>query len=223
MHRTHRLTHSLFAAACLLTAVQIGLADQGLEPQPAEDTQVEVEAEAAEAEALEAQADTTDAQTQPDDTEVEVEVEVEVETEVEVEAEVEAVDTQEPSASDAATEPANDNDTTDTPVASQAQPETTGLDRSGWPVIVITPADGTVTHHPHFMGDPPMGDDEISPLHAPNPVWQIQEALAGAKSGNLNGENLSALGAQPFIGLAQFLAIPFRAVLDNPLSEATSP
>jgi len=97
------------------------------------------------------------------------------------------------------------------------------LDRSAWPIIQVSPADGTVTHHPSFMGDPPMGEDIISPLRAPDPVWQIQEALAGADAGNLNGENLSALGAQPIIGLVQFIALPFRMILDNPLSEATSP
>jgi hypothetical protein len=97
------------------------------------------------------------------------------------------------------------------------------LDRSGWPIIRISPADGTVTHNPHFMGDPPMGEDMVSPLHAPDPVWQIQEALAGARAGNLNGENLAALGAQPIIGLAQFIAMPVRMILANPLSEATSP
>ncbi len=110
----------------------------------------------------------------------------------------------------------------DTP---QAEDESTsfGLDRSTWPVIRVSPADGSVTHHPAFMGDPPMGEDVVNPLHAPDPVWQIQEALAGAVAGNLNGENLSALGAQPIIGLIQFLALPFHAILENPLSEATSP
>jgi len=105
----------------------------------------------------------------------------------------------------------------------QGESPAINMDRSGWPVIHISPADGSVTHHPHFMGDPPMGDDEINPLHAPDPVWQIQEALAGADAGNLNGENLAALGAQPFIGLAQFIALPVRMILDNPLSKATSP
>lgn len=97
------------------------------------------------------------------------------------------------------------------------------MDRTTWPAIVVTPASGKVTHHPHFMGDAPMGDDIVSPLHAPDPVWQIQEALRGAEAGNLNGENLTALGAQPVIATAQILAIPFRAVIDNPLSKETSP
>ena len=97
------------------------------------------------------------------------------------------------------------------------------MDRSTWPALVVTPADGKATHHPHFMGDPPMGDDIVSPLHAPDPVWQIQEALRGADAGNWNGENLAALGAQPFIATAQILAIPFRAAIDNPLSKETSP
>ncbi|MEZ6190564.1 MAG: hypothetical protein R3C45_04655 [Phycisphaerales bacterium] len=97
------------------------------------------------------------------------------------------------------------------------------MDRTTWPAIVVTPADGKVTHNPHFMGDPPMGDDIVSPLHAPDPVWQIQEALRGADAGNWNGENLTALGVQPVIATAQILAIPFRAVIDNPLSKETSP
>jgi hypothetical protein len=97
------------------------------------------------------------------------------------------------------------------------------MDRTTWPAIVVTPADGKVTHNPHFMGDAPMGDDIVSPLHAPDPVWQIQEALRGAEAGNWNGENLTALGAQPVIATAQILAIPFRAVIDNPLSKETSP
>jgi hypothetical protein len=97
------------------------------------------------------------------------------------------------------------------------------MDRSDWPTIITTPADGSVTHNPHFTGNPPMGDDIISPLDAPDPIWQIQEALAGAYANNLNGENLSALGAQPFIAAAQFVAMPFRMILDNPLSKTTSP
>ncbi len=97
------------------------------------------------------------------------------------------------------------------------------MDRSTWPALVVTPSDGKATHHPHFMGDPPMGEDIVSPLHAPDPVWQIQEALRGADAGNWNGENLAALGAQPFIAAAQILAIPFRAAIDNPLSKETSP
>lgn len=97
------------------------------------------------------------------------------------------------------------------------------MDRSDWTAIVVSPEDGSVTHNPHYMGNVPLGEDEVSPLHAPDPVWQIQEALRGANSGNLNGENLSALGAQPFIGLAQFVLIPVHAVFDHPWSEATSP
>jgi len=97
------------------------------------------------------------------------------------------------------------------------------MDRSGWPTLVVTPTDGSVTHNPGYMGNPPMGDDIVTPLHAPQTLWQIQEALAGADAGNFNGENLAALGAQPFIGLAQFVLIPVRAVFENPWSDATSP
>ncbi len=105
--------------------------------------------------------------------------------------------------------------------ASQAAP--IDMDRTGWPTVVVTPSDGSVTHNPSYMGNPPMGDDIVTPLHAPDPVWQIQEALAGEEAGNLNGENLAALGAQPFIGLAQFVIMPIRALFENPLSDATSP
>lgn len=97
------------------------------------------------------------------------------------------------------------------------------MDRTTWPAIVVTPADGKVTHNPTFMGEVPMGEDIVSPLHAPDPVWQIQEALRGEEAGNLNGENLSALAAQPVIATAQIIAMPFRAILDNPLSKETSP
>ncbi len=97
------------------------------------------------------------------------------------------------------------------------------MDRTAWPTIVVTPEDGSVTHNPHYMGNVPMGEDEVGPLDAPDPVWQIQEALRGADAGNYNGENLSALGAQPFIGLAQFVLIPVRAVFEYPWSEVTSP
>lgn len=97
------------------------------------------------------------------------------------------------------------------------------MDRSAWPTIVIRPEDGSVTHNPHYMGNVPMGEDEVSPLDAPDPVWQIQEALRGAYAGNYNSENLSALGAQPFIGLAQFALIPVRAVFKHPWAEVTSP
>lgn len=97
------------------------------------------------------------------------------------------------------------------------------MDRSDWPHIVVTPADGTVTHHPQFVGNVPMGEDEVGPLNAPDPVWQIQEALLGAEADNLNGDNLTDLVTRPIIGLAQFVLIPFQAVLENPWSEATSP
>jgi hypothetical protein len=97
------------------------------------------------------------------------------------------------------------------------------MNHADWPALIVRPIDGSVTHNPHFTGNPPMGDDVITPLHAPDPVWQIQEALAGADAGNLNGENLTDLGAQPFIGLAQFVVMPLRMVIDNPLSETTSP
>jgi len=97
------------------------------------------------------------------------------------------------------------------------------MDHSGWPVIVVTPADGSVTHNPGYMGNPPMGDDIVTTLNAPDPVWQVQEALAGAKAGNLNGENLLDLGAQPFIGLARIFIIPARAVFERPWAEVTSP
>ncbi len=101
--------------------------------------------------------------------------------------------------------------------------EPISMDRSDWPTIVILPEDGSVTHNPHYMGNVAMGEDEVGPLHAPEPVWQIQEALSGADAGNYNGENLSALGAQPFIGLVQFVLIPVHAVFEQPWSEATSP
>jgi hypothetical protein len=97
------------------------------------------------------------------------------------------------------------------------------VNHADWPAVVVRPIDGSVTHNPHFTGNPPMGDDVVTPLHAPDPVWQIQEALAGADAGNLNGENLTDLGTQPFIGLAQFVVMPVRMIIDNPLSEATSP
>jgi hypothetical protein len=97
------------------------------------------------------------------------------------------------------------------------------MDHSVWPAIVFTPADGSVTHNPSYMGTPPMGEDIVNPLHAPDPVWQIQEALAGADAGNLNGENLLDLGAQPFIGLVKFFIIPVRAIFEHPLSDVTSP
>ncbi len=109
---------------------------------------------------------------------------------------------------------------TDPPVV-DSQP--IDMDRSTWPTLVVTPTDGSVTHNPSYMGNPPMGDDIVTPLHAPETIWQIQEALGGADAGNLNGENLTALGAQPFIGLAQFVLIPVRVVFENPLSDATSP
>jgi hypothetical protein len=100
---------------------------------------------------------------------------------------------------------------------------TISMDRSDWPTVPVAPEDGTVTHHPHFVGNVPMGDDEVGPLDAPDPVWQIQEALAGADAGNLNGENLIDLSTQPFIGIAQFVIMPVQMVLENPWSEATSP
>jgi hypothetical protein len=97
------------------------------------------------------------------------------------------------------------------------------MDRSDWQVIVVAPADGKVTHNPTYVGGVPMGEDIVSPLHAPDPVWQIQEALRGADAGNWNGENLADLGGQPFIALGQFIAMPFRAVIEHPWSDQTSP
>ncbi len=117
-------------------------------------------------------------------------------------------------------------DNADTPTTQAkpiTEPKPISMDRSDWPTILITPVDGSVTHNPHFTGNPPMGDDIISPLHAPDPVWQIQESLDGANANNLNSENLIDLATQPFIGLAQFIAIPVRAIIDNPLSKTTSP
>lgn len=105
----------------------------------------------------------------------------------------------------------------------QLQAEPISMDRSDWPTIVISPADGKTTHNPAYMGDVPMGEDIVSPLHASDPVWQIEEALRGADAGNWNGENLADLGAQPFIALGRFIAIPFFAILEHPWSEDTSP
>ena len=96
------------------------------------------------------------------------------------------------------------------------------MDRSDWPVVEIAPADGAVTHNPTYMGSVPMGEDEVSPLHAPDPVWQIQEALRGATAENYSAENTRDLVTQPFIGLAQFVLIPFEAVIEHPWSEVTS-
>ncbi len=138
-------------------------------------------------------------------------VPIEDEIDIEVEPTVDPVDTVETP------------DAPDTPDTQIFQTTPIDMDRAGWPTILVTPTDGSVTHNPGYMGNPPMGDDIVTPLHAPDPVWQIQEALAGADAGNLNGENLSALGAQPFIGLAQFGLIPVRAVFENPLSDTTSP
>lgn len=103
------------------------------------------------------------------------------------------------------------------------EPGPISMDRSDWPTLVVAPISGAVTHHPHFTGEAPLGDDIVTPLHAPDPVWQLQEALAGAHAGNLNGENLSALATQPVVGLAQFIVMPVRMVIDNPLSKETSP
>lgn len=97
------------------------------------------------------------------------------------------------------------------------------MDRTAWPRTVVTAAEGKVTHNPHYMGNPPMGEDIVSPLHAPDPIWQIQEALRGADAGNLNGENLIDLGTQPFVGLAQIVLMPVRAVLEHPWANVTSP
>ncbi len=109
-------------------------------------------------------------------------------------------------------------------VAGEPQPGTPiSMDRSHWPRIVITPADGSVTHDPHYVGSVPMRDDEVSPLHAPDPVWQIQEALIGADADNLSGENLTDLVTQPFIGLARMVLLPFQAVIQHPWADATSP
>jgi len=137
-------------------------------------------------------------------------------------------------AADAGTQPADATDAwevilTDDEI-SGADPEATApvggpisMDRADWPSLTVTPASGRVTHHPHFVGDVPMGEDAVSPLHAPDPVWQIQEALLGAEAENWSGHNLTDLGAQPFAGLAQFVVMPFQAVLENPWSEDTSP
>lgn len=97
------------------------------------------------------------------------------------------------------------------------------MDRSDWPHIVLTPADGTVTHNPQFVGNVPMREDEISPLDAPDPVWQVQEALNGDQAQGLGGENLLDLVTQPVIGTVQIVLIPIEAVIENPWSDATSP
>ena len=117
-------------------------------------------------------------------------------------------------------------ETTD-PADIQAEPAAESriisMDRSDWPTLIVSPIDGKVTHHPHFTGEAPLGDDIVTPLHAPDPVWQLQEALAGAHAGNLNGENLSHLGSQPIVGLTQFVLMPARMILENPWSKETSP
>jgi len=110
-----------------------------------------------------------------------------------------------------------------TPIDPANESRVISMDRSHWPTITVSPIDGRVTHHPHFTGEAPLGEDIVTPLHAPDPVWQLQEALAGAHAGNLNGENLSALGSQPIVGLTQFVLMPARMILENPWSKETSP
>ncbi len=146
-----------------------------------------------------------------EDTWIEIEVaevhDIDQEIELVVEPEVESVEIE---IITEATDPANES-------------RVISMDRSDWPTLTVSPIDGRVTHHPHFTGEAPLGDDIVTPLHAPDPVWQLQEALAGAHAGNLNGENLSHLGTQPIVGLTQFVLMPARMILENPLSKETSP
>ncbi|GAB4195794.1 MAG: hypothetical protein Kow00105_09980 [Phycisphaeraceae bacterium] len=97
------------------------------------------------------------------------------------------------------------------------------MDRSDWPTVVVSPADGRVRHDPTYMSNPPLGEDIVSPLHAPDPVWQIQEALRGAEAGNFNGENLLGLVAEPFSALAQIAMMPAAMVIEHPWADRYSP
>jgi len=151
----------------------------------------------------------------PDGTHLEQEVEATVENGIMSIEIVDPIETDESSA--------DNQESSDEPADPANESHVISMDRSDWPTIVVSPIDGKVTHHPHFTGEAPLGEDIVTPLHAPEPVWQLQEALAGAHAGNLNGENLSHLGSQPFVGLTQFVLMPVRMVLENPLSKETSP
>jgi hypothetical protein len=215
MKHPNAVSMILTASAAILISAPQAIASEGVPvvPDEVEAAEVREAAETASAEAEEA------------GVVIEVVEEAEATTDAVVLEAVVAEDVVE-----AAEEPVEAEATTDTRVLEAevvAQPVSSdnpiSMDRSDWPAIVVTPEDGSVAHNPHYMGNVPLGEDIVSPLHAPDPVWQIQEALRGAEAGNLSGENLSALGAQPFIGLAQFALIPFRAVIEHPWSDATSP
>ena len=100
---------------------------------------------------------------------------------------------------------------------------TQAMDRSRWPTISFTPADGTVAHYPSYFANVPVGSDKICVLRPSEPIWRMEESLQGAAPGGYNIENLVDLGLGPARFGLTLASIPVQAVFNPPWSPATTP
>ncbi len=103
-------------------------------------------------------------------------------------------------------------------------PSMGAFNRANWPKVKFMPADGRTVHNPSYYGEVPLGDDAISVISPPDPVWRMQEALSGAKPGNWDAQNLGQFAWDLPIGFGlTTLSVPVQAVGEPPWKQVTTP
>ncbi len=98
-----------------------------------------------------------------------------------------------------------------------------GLDRENWPTIRFTPADGTTSHHPTYMGRVDLREDGVDLLAIEPTETRLEAALGAPRAQNLSPRNLFDTVAQPVEAGIRSVTIPVVMFFDPPLSETTTP
>jgi hypothetical protein len=101
-------------------------------------------------------------------------------------------------------------------------PSLTGLDRSHWPTLFFSPADGRTVHNPTYFTDVDVERDRMD-LARPDITARAEQALTASEPENYSGRNVADLFVEPVWTIAQLGLLPAMMIVQPPLAKVTTP
>ncbi len=98
-----------------------------------------------------------------------------------------------------------------------------GLDRSHWPQIRFSSAEGSTVHQPTYVDQIDRGKDRRNVLDVTDNEKQLQFALADNQAENYSSDNLFDFVSAPVISACELVTAPFKMFSNPPMADVATP